>query len=690
MAYQRVTSSDSFTTGATAATTVINAVEAGLEAVENTNIKTLGLASGTDDTTTIQNALTAAAGSIVRGVPGQSYVITAPIVIRSNTTLDMTGCTITLQTSSNCNMVNNRAVSTAQRSISDAAITTGTNTLTSATASFTTNDTGRTIVVTGAGPNSGMFALSAIMTYVNSTTVTLDANAGATVTGATAVIYDRDVNIRIIGGTWDRGNNGGSGDAQHSLFLRRIDGLLIDIDTFKSTGSGPKYAVHPGDVTNFNLSVRSFAHVSDGIHVRGPARNGVVRNVGGFTSDDLVVFGSSDNSRISGGAGDISDVHVYDIHGGSSATVKMYGNSGTSIKRINIDGVRCATAGPPIYVGATDITGVTLSQITIQNVVSMAAVGISVNASGDTLTLRNITCTNATSSNVVYVVKVATGATWTNISAQSLSAPNMTSCAGGSSMVSVDGTVTDLMLMQSQMTGTTSQYILGLGGSGSTVTRAHLSQISLSGNSTTMVKSSSAGAILGEVYMSSCYANGSSFLLDTAATTIWHIHGVRLDSPSNGSCIVRATGNLTILGSDASKISGNITTTAGYALKVNCSDFPVDISKITSASAGDRAQNTASATGILPGSGPVIYNGSAWLRADLSAVKNGTATLVAGTVTVSDTAITANSVIRLTNKTAGGTVGAPYISARTVGTGFTITSTNASDTSVIQYDILSY
>lgn len=34
MAYQRVTSSDSFTTGATAATTVINAVEAGLEAAE--------------------------------------------------------------------------------------------------------------------------------------------------------------------------------------------------------------------------------------------------------------------------------------------------------------------------------------------------------------------------------------------------------------------------------------------------------------------------------------------------------------------------------------------------------------------------------------------------------------------------------------------------------------------------------
>ncbi|HEY6022290.1 MAG TPA: hypothetical protein VIY48_21265 [Candidatus Paceibacterota bacterium] len=71
-------------------------------------------------------------------------------------------------------------------------------------------------------------------------------------------------------------------------------------------------------------------------------------------------------------------------------------------------------------------------------------------------------------------------------------------------------------------------------------------------------------------------------------------------------------------------------------------------------------------------------------------VVTGVATLAAGTVVVADTNITANSVIRVANKTIGGTPGAPYISARTPGTSFAITSTSGTDTSVIQYDIISY
>lgn len=70
--------------------------------------------------------------------------------------------------------------------------------------------------------------------------------------------------------------------------------------------------------------------------------------------------------------------------------------------------------------------------------------------------------------------------------------------------------------------------------------------------------------------------------------------------------------------------------------------------------------------------------------------KAGTATLVAGTVTVANTNVTANSIILL-----GGTVGAVaanagalFISSATVGTGFTIKSTNAADTSTVGYVIV--
>lgn len=71
--------------------------------------------SGVDDTTDINAVLAANAGKVVRGVPGQSYLISAPLIVKSGTTLDMTGTTVTLRPGSNCNMLNNDAVATGAR-----------------------------------------------------------------------------------------------------------------------------------------------------------------------------------------------------------------------------------------------------------------------------------------------------------------------------------------------------------------------------------------------------------------------------------------------------------------------------------------------------------------------------------------------------------------------------------------------
>jgi hypothetical protein len=65
--------------------------------------------------------------------------------------------------------------------------------------------------------------------------------------------------------------------------------------------------------------------------------------------------------------------------------------------------------------------------------------------------------------------------------------------------------------------------------------------------------------------------------------------------------------------------------------------------------------------------------------------KSGTATLVAGTVTVTNSAVTAASRIWLTTLTPGGTRGALWIDAVTAGTSFVVKSTNGADTSVIAY-----
>lgn len=74
-------------------------------------------------------------------------------------------------------------------------------------------------------------------------------------------------------------------------------------------------------------------------------------------------------------------------------------------------------------------------------------------------------------------------------------------------------------------------------------------------------------------------------------------------------------------------------------------------------------------------------------QAEGANAKQGVATLVAGTVTVNNTSITANSRIMLTSNVDGGTPGWLRVSAKTVGTSFVITSSSGSDTSVVAWVI---
>jgi hypothetical protein len=69
-----------------------------------------------------------------------------------------------------------------------------------------------------------------------------------------------------------------------------------------------------------------------------------------------------------------------------------------------------------------------------------------------------------------------------------------------------------------------------------------------------------------------------------------------------------------------------------------------------------------------------------------SNAKQGVATLVAGTVTVSNTSVTASSRIMLTGQD-NNVTGALRVSARTAGTSFVITSSAAGDSGVVAYQI---
>lgn len=95
------------------------------------------------------------------------------------------------------------------------------------------------------------------------------------------------------------------------------------------------------------------------------------------------------------------------------------------------------------------------------------------------------------------------------------------------------------------------------------------------------------------------------------------------------------------------------------------------------------------ATGGLNSGGNVDVTaiGSGLRTAEGTNAKQGTAVLVAGTVTVANTSVTANSRILLTTQAPGGTAGFLVVSARVAGTSFTILSSNAADTSTVAYEI---
>ena len=71
-------------------------------------------------------------------------------------------------------------------------------------------------------------------------------------------------------------------------------------------------------------------------------------------------------------------------------------------------------------------------------------------------------------------------------------------------------------------------------------------------------------------------------------------------------------------------------------------------------------------------------------------IRHGTATLVTGTVTVSDTNIVAGSRIFVNRQTDGGTIGDSYSITRSAGTSFTITSKTANVTAALDTSTVSY
>ena len=94
-------------------------------------------------------------------------------------------------------------------------------------------------------------------------------------------------------------------------------------------------------------------------------------------------------------------------------------------------------------------------------------------------------------------------------------------------------------------------------------------------------------------------------------------------------------------------------------------------------------QLRAQGTGVIFSNNPISALGGARFSTGANG-RMGTAVLVGGTVTISNTSVTANTLVFLSRKTTGGT---PGFSSYTVsaGSGFTINSSSGADTSTYSY-----
>lgn len=133
------------------------------------------------------------------------------------------------------------------------------------------------------------------------------------------------------------------------------------------------------------------------------------------------------------------------------------------------------------------------------------------------------------------------------------------------------------------------------------------------------------------------------------------------------------TGNQTVSGALA--VTGGLTVGAGIG---------VSSGNIT-ASLG----NISAPLGQMSCFGPmdVTGSGNGYKATEAANSKQGTGTLAAGTVTVANTSVTANSRIFITSNADGGTPGFLRVASRVVGTSFTVTSSSGTDTSTFAYEI---
>lgn len=554
----------------------------------------LGIA---DDTAAIQAALTAAGAGGRVYVPGGVYKISAPLVIHSNTHLELApDATIILASGSGCNILRNAAV-TPQRTVTDAAIDSAGTTLTSVTAAFTNADVGRTAVVAGGRLNSAPLVAN-IVTINGGTSVELSVAAGASVTGVACNIHDRDTNIVLTGGTWDQQGNDGAGYLGHLILMRHVDGIIARDIAPASVSPSHGYGISCADVTNVQCSNLTGRINSAVIQFDGPASNIVVRDVFGTASDDAVAFTATNGATYApyrDCCGDITDVEVENVLCASATSgLKFTTGDGTFMDRVRVRGVNNLGTGAAWVVG-NDTGIVAIGSLLIEGVTGSAYV--QPGGQIDELTIRNTTHAPTVDSSPAVLVG-------SSVRKLTISGARCKTAKTSTHLLMMGDTQTMQSIDISDVhwdVGAGSSIVSCFSGA-VTIGALTISRLQTAGAPGSVV-SNGPGGTLGKLSLSDVDLVNTYWLADLRTTTDVFLANVKSDSMAF-YCYAPAA--LTVYGSG---IKAGVSVVDSGAIASRSLDFRVNVALLTK-HAGDMAYNTNGGLGC--GEGPVICDGTNW------------------------------------------------------------------------------
>ncbi|MBR6789951.1 MAG: hypothetical protein IKM31_03670 [Oscillospiraceae bacterium] len=170
----------------------------------------------------------------------------------------------------------------------------------------------------------------------------------------------RDENIGIVGGIWD-GNCDEMGLVAEYESEHRLDdpyspalfkGKLIrfaHIDRISLTGMTVRnpvsYGVQIADVRGFVVRDFFFDYnwhfgTTDGIHINGPARDGVIENLAGTTNDDLVSLTTYDEPHAEVTLGPIENVVIRNLTAQNGYSgIRLLSGENYPLRGVHIDGL---------------------------------------------------------------------------------------------------------------------------------------------------------------------------------------------------------------------------------------------------------------------------------------------------------------------------------------------------------------